>query len=458
MSQYTITANPNLVLNNDVLLERQSLNRKSRGRLECWPHPKGYSNIKIGCEKHSYPSSFKDVSRYTTKKPWVWPGKVVHFLCDLHADTEAFLRSLATSNAIIKVGPQDSDFILTDEAREGRIIIGGDCMDKGPLNLRLLRCIKHLKNAGANLTVLAGNHDLRTLAGFNYAGKKEPLFEHLLIRMGKKSIPLYNEIINEYPLEIERLLANNQLSDDQIRELLYPRESWYTEFPKIVQDKIPEARLRKELKRIREKIREFEDARAQAGIELKTFYAALRHAQYLFINPEGEFYWYFDEMLLAEKLGSFLFVHAGVDDSVASYIYQNGIQGLNNWFRRLKTENIFELYHGELGNCFRTKYRDLDFQLTDQGVEKLHRHGIYAIVHGHRNSLNGQKIVLRNGMLNFECDASVDINTRMTEGLKGEGTAVTKFSTNGCVFGYSSDHPKIKVFDPVLLKGMTTVI
>lgn len=426
--------------------------------LECWPKPNGYEGILIGNEKHSLPSKYEDVKKYALKKPWVWPNEIVHFLCDIHADTEAFLRSLVASNAIRRTGIADNDFKLTDEGRQGRVIIGGDCLDKGPLNLRLLRCIKSLKEKGAKVTILAGNHDLRTLAGFNYAGVKEPLFEHLLIRMGKKSIPLYMEIINEYPAELNSILETQETSDAKIRETLYPRESWYVEFPKLVKGSMPEARLKKELRRIREKIGEFEEAREAAGISLQTFYAALKLAQQLFLRPDGEFYWYFDEMLLAEKMGSFLFVHAGVDDSVAKYLFEHGIEGLNDWFMKLKSNNIYELYHGPLGNCFRTKYRDMDFPLTTNGIEYLHKHGVYAIVHGHRNSLNGQKIVLRQNMLNFECDASIDLNTRIAEGLPGTGTAVTKFSAQGRVLGYSNDHSKIKVFDPVFFKGMTTII
>ncbi|MFT7090377.1 MAG: hypothetical protein ACJAYW_000337, partial [Candidatus Azotimanducaceae bacterium] len=82
------------------------------------------------------------------------------------------------------------------------------------------------------------------------------------------------------------------------------------------------------------------------------------------------------------------------------------------------------------------------------GVANLHRAGIYAIVHGHRNILQGQRLVIREGMLNFECDASVDANTRQVEGLCGPGAATVVFTSDGKVRGISTDYPYIKIFHP----------
>ena len=74
---------------------------------------------------------------------------------------------------------------------------------------------------------------------------------------------------------------------------------------------------------------------------------------------------------------------------------------------------------------FRTKYRDLDLPLTEEGLRDLHRVGIHAIVHGHRNVFLGQHMNFRRGMLNFACDACIDRNTRVVESLAGEGSAAT---------------------------------
>jgi hypothetical protein len=50
-------------------------------------------------------------------------------------------------------------------------------------------------------------------------------------------------------------------------------------------------------------------------------------------------------------------------------------------------------------------------------------------------------------MLNFECDASVDCNTRELEGLDGWGGAATVFEPKGRIFAISTDYPYVKVFD-----------
>src|SRR6185436_7664324 len=170
-----------------------------------------------------------------------------------------------------------------------------------------------------------------------------------------------------------------------------------------------------------------------------------------------EFAWYFQRMTLARQEGSFLFVHAGVDDTVARVLCRHGAPGLNAWYHRLFGADLFELYHGALGNAFRTKYRDIDYPLTEHGVSQLHGAGIYAIVHGHRNILHGQRLTLRQGVLNFECDASVDRNTRTLEGLAGPGGAVVVFLPSGRIRAISTDYPFIKDFDPARVFQFTSL-
>ena len=78
----------------------------------------------------------------------------------------------------------------------------------------------------------------------------------------------------------------------------------------------------------------------------------------------------------------------------------------------------------------------------------INERGIYAIVHGHKNMRFGQRIMLRKGLVNFECDASVDKNTRKEERLGSFGAAVTIFKPQGRVLGISTDYPYIKDFNP----------
>ena len=49
-------------------------------------------------------------------------------------------------------------------------------------------------------------------------------------------------------------------------------------------------------------------------------------------------------------------------------------------------------------------------------------------------------------MINFECDTTMDINSRRKEGLKGPGAGVTIIHPDGVVIGISTDYPKIKLY------------
>ena len=108
----------------------------------------------------------------------------------------------------------------------------------------------------------------------------------------------------------------------------------------------------------------------------------------------------------------------------------------------------FEFYYGPLANATRTKYREIDMPLSHRGVGRMHRLGIHAVVHGHRNRSAGQRIMVRRGMLHFECDVTMDRNLRRREGLDGPGAGVTIFRPEGRVVAISADHPLAKVFEP----------
>jgi hypothetical protein len=148
---------------------------------------------------------------------------------------------------------------------------------------------------------------------------------------------------------------------------------------------------------------------------------------------------------------SFLFIHAGLDDRSAALICDKGIGHLNRLFHEQLQQDLFDFYYGPVANIVRTKYRDADRPLTRRGTRLLHRKGIHAIVHGHVNRNYGQRIMLRKGLLNFECDAMVDRNTRRRQGLKGQGAAVTVFHPERVVMGISTDYPYIKIFQPEAL-------
>ncbi len=405
---------------------------------------------------HEYDVSREEIRAYAAGRMWVWPGRTVHFLSDQHADADALFASLVASGGIVKTGPDDSDFRLSDQGREGLFVIGGDCLDKGPSNLRLLRALGLLLDSGAEVELLAGNHDLRALVGFAYMGRKEPRLAHLFVRLGRKSLTLFREVHQHYLAG--RKGRATELSDAAVREICFPGEDWYEEFPRAVAGLIPEPKLAKEVRRIREKVADIEKTCRETGMSLGALHAAAEKSRELFCEPDGEFHWFYGRMKLALKLGSFLFIHAGVDDTTAAEIRTSGVDGLNERFRQLLNEDLFELYHGPFGSAFRTKYRDIDFPFTEAGVADMHAAGIYGIVHGHKSISHGQRVLLHNGLLNFECDASVDSGTRHLVGLRGRGGAATVLFPDGTVHGVSTDHPYVKVFDSRSLIEFTTIV
>jgi hypothetical protein len=412
-------------------------------RLQAWPLPQKTSQAATALDFEE--ASFEAVRRYARDKAWSWPQRRIIFFCDIHADTDAFLLSLVASGGVERTGLGDEEYQLTAQGRDALFIIGGDCFDKGPENLRLLRCLQHLIGLGAEVNILAGNHDLRTYLGLHYAGRRETKLQHLFVRMGKKAMPLFREIWEGWRREGGP--SEPLLDDQEVRRRLFPSDGWYSDFRSEAAALIPPKKLLKETQRIRQKAVELEHTCEALGMTLGEVYAALMRAREMFLGSRGEFGWYFERMNLARQEGSFLFVHAGVDDTVARVLEGGGVDALNAWYRRLVDADLFELYHGPLGNTFRTKYRDIDFPLTAEGVAHLHGAGIYAIVHGHQNLLHGQRLSLRQGVLNFQCDASVDRNTRRIEGLSGPGAAAVVFEPSGRIQAISTDYPFIKVFD-----------
>ncbi len=416
-------------------------------RSEPWPLGNQRSS---GRERGQRSSTERVLSELLQNASWRWPKRRLYFFSDLHADADAFIASLVASGGVKKTGAEDRDLKLTHAGRKANFVIGGDCFDKGPSNLRLLRVIHHLIEMGARVRILAGNHDIRVKLGIASVGMApDPRHDHFFIRMGSKAIPMLKEITQEY-LQGKGALKDIPSTRD-CRRRLYPPKRWFKEFPELASWIMPDKRAAKEVKRLREKIDSFEADCERAGLSLRQVYAAALKWQSLFLDPEGEFAWFFKRMRLAYRRGSFLFVHAGVDDRTAKLINRKGVKQLNREFAEHAEDEFFEFYYGPLANAIRTKYRDVDMPLTRKGVELLHDAGIHVIVHGHANRHYGQRIMLRKGMVNFECDATIDRHSRQKEGLEGEGAAVTIFHPDRLVMGVSTDYPNIKIFDPTTL-------
>ena len=301
-------------------------------------------------------------------------------------------------------------------------------------------------DTGAEVKLLAGNHDMRLLMGLRMLSMTTHTgTEHLFIRMGPKVLPLLKEVFNHY-------LQDDLLADIPrlkiCRQRLYPSDSWFDQFPRFAASLMPAKAIEKEVKRVRKRVASFEQDCAEIGLSLRQVYAAALKSQALFLQPGGEFSWFFDRMQLTHREGSFLFLHAGLDDHIVDILSQRGTDHLNDLYRTQINGDLFEFYFGPVANTIRTKYRDVDFPLTDRGVALANGHGLRAVVHGHQNRTAGQNIVLRQGMIHIEGDVTLDRNSRRKEGLPGHGIGVTIIHPSGQVIGISKDYPYAKVFEP----------
>jgi hypothetical protein len=413
---------------------------------EQWQLGKQHS---IGKERSNHHALAEALRQAVSHASWMWPKRPILFLADPHADAGAFVASLVATGGVKQTGPGHSDFILTAAGRKATFIIGGDCLDKGPSNLELLRAVRTLMDTGARVKLLAGNHDVRLLMGIRALDlDRDPRTEHLFVRMGPKVVPLLKEIHGQY-LQGKHALRGIPGRRDCKRRL-YPSKHWFKEFPRVAAWLMPERSIRRELTRMRKKMNSFEQACNQAGLSLRDVYATARKCQQLFLEPDGEFAWFFRNIQLLHREGSFLFIHAGLDDRIATLIDDEGIVHLNHLFRRQIKHDLFEFYYGPLANTMRTKYREVDMPLSHYGVERINRLGIHAVVHGHRNRTRGQRIMLRQGMIHIESDITMDRNSRAKEGLSGYGVGATIVRSDGCVLGISTDYPYAKLFEPAI--------
>ena len=379
------------------------------------------------------------IESYSEEKLWVWPSQTIFFFSDLHGDKDAFKRSLLATKVVLS---NKDRLELTKEGKKAKFIIGGDLFDKGPSNLELLDFLKEFIKSGADVDLIAGNHDIRTFVGIHYMGVKSLKTSHLFTRVGGKSLTLFKEIYNRY----EKELPNCPYSEDELKEILFPDEKWLQNFPNFAKNIIHPEKLEKETKRIREKILEIQEMAQKLELSLKDIWSCVIKAREIFLDKKGKYYWVFEKLELAKIYGSFLFVHGGIDDKILPDLFKRGPSDLKKWFHEKLRKDAFDLYHGEIGNCFRTKYRSYDNNLSQKGIKELHERGIFAIVHGHLNQRRGQRIVYRENLLHFQCDCSLDINTRKKENISNLGLAVTIFRSSGVCEAISSDYDKIKIF------------
>jgi len=412
-----------------------------------WPRDDSSVNSHV-LESNKTPKRFQ-------KNKLRWPKRSVVFISDPHADAVAFEASLiAAGVAERKKRAGVGHLTLTKKGRQSEIIVGGDCLDKGPSNLELLRSVKQLYKLKARVTFLAGNHDLRLLMGLlALARKKDIGNQHFFVRMGKKVVPLFREVFDEYLADTK---WDKKIPDeDTCRDLLFPGEDWFKEFPFHAAGFLTVEGIDREVRKMASKNHSFEKHCLAAGLSLRQVYATSLKCQQLFLHKKGEFNWFFRKMELVAKRGSFLFLHAGLDDSMGQMLLKSGTKYANKAFHRnLKRRDLFSFYYSSIANTFRTKYRDADLPLTHRGVEAIHKAGVHVVVQGHINRQQGQRIAIKKGLVHVEADITLDSHSRKAEGLKSYGIGATLIGKDTGVVGLSCDYPTAKVITAEELQGI----
>ncbi|SIS60999.1 Calcineurin-like phosphoesterase [Neptunomonas antarctica] len=392
--------------------------------------------------------SKKRSTKVPAKHELRWPKRPVVFISDPHADAHAFEASLIAAGVTKQMDSGLCHLKLTKKGRQSEIIIGGDCLDKGPSNLSLLRSVKHLYRLNARVTLLAGNHDLRLFMGLlALARKKDIGNQHFFVRMGKKVIPLFKEVFEQYLAD--KNWQRNIPDEDACRKALFPNEKWFEQFPYHAAGQLTTEGIEREVRKMHSKVKSFEKNCVAAGLSLQHIYAASLKCQKLFLHKKGEFHWFYRKMKLVEKRGSFLFLHAGLDDTMGELLLKSGTGYANKAFHRnLKHRDLFGFYYSSIANTFRTKYRDVDLPLTERGVKAIHKAGIRVVVQGHINQQEGQRIAIKKGLVHVEADITLDRHSRKNEGLKGFGMGATLIDKRNGIIGISCDYPTAKVLKP----------
>lgn len=374
---------------------------------------------------------------------WHWPTRPVIFVSDPHADAEGFLRSLIAAGAVRRDGAQ---ITLTEFGRQARIVLGGDSFDKGPSNLALLDALATVRDQGADLQILAGNHDLRMrMAVDAICGPRSAATEHLFVRMGRKILPALHEVRTRFVSDAELAKMPDEAA---CAARLRPGADWADRFAIAARSDLKPKAIRKEIAKLNEKLEKFDRDMARAGLTHRETLAAVLKCQKVFFTPGGTYAWFYDTMDVVTRIGSLLFVHAGLCDEMCALLADDGPAAVNARYRAEGQRATLGFYFGPLANLVRTKYRKTDCALTETGVMQLHRAGIHMVVQGHVNRHDGQHLMAKCGLLHLEGDVTLDRTSRKLEGLNGIGAGATLIFPTGDVIGLSRDYPRAKHFAP----------
>ena len=99
-----------------------------------------------------------------------------------------------------------------------------------------------------------------------------------------------------------------------------------------------------------------------------------------------------------------MFVHGGLD-AVGAKTLDELLAARGEDLARSRREAPLELYFGPVGRALRTKYRDFEPALGEEGQAALAAAGVRALVTGHRPHPDAPHFVTRQGMLHLEVHA-----------------------------------------------------
>lgn len=400
-----------------------------------------------------------EVARVLEGKAWLTLARPAFVVVDPRGDVDALFTSLVASGAVAKTGQGDEDFRLTESGERGRFLLVGDFLGLTTTNLRVLRVVKGLIDRGADVELIAGNRDVALLLALVHVGRKDPRLAHLFARMGARAVRMLVEVFDQFLVEDwgvrrEFLAAREQ---PRIREMLLPDETWYLEFPDESASFLTQPQIDRELGRLRERLGELEQTIDECGLNLAQLHAAIEYARDLFLEPEGEFAWFFERLQVVARHGSCLVVHAGFDDEMAALLAAGGVDAVNARFTEMLDRNLFELYYGPVGNLFRTRYRTDDYPMTDAGWGSLRRAGALAVLHGHGIGVDQVRLGARGGLLDIACDMGMDRVTRSRQSVRARGGGAVVLGPDGRIEAVCAGQTHATVFDPAQYAGLMTV-
>ncbi|TVQ72628.1 MAG: metallophosphoesterase, partial [Oceanospirillales bacterium] len=248
-------------------------------------------------------SLVEELTNLANPDTWQWPDHLVVFVTDLHADAEAFSASLVASGLFERHGEQPNQISIAADTPVFEIIIGGDCLDKGPANLPLLRLIRQLLDQQIPITLLSGNHDLRLQLAVNTLKAPDcTLNGHFLIRLGSKVMPLCVELLNEYPLTPDE--QSRLPSEAECLARLLPSDDWHLRFQQEATSHLTASQIHTELSRLESRKQRFFRAAEKAQLSMQQIFAALERWRQLFLEPNGEFHWFVRDQQLGCRRGS----------------------------------------------------------------------------------------------------------------------------------------------------------